>query len=935
MSTKPPSSIKSDATSASEQLTLLGYKKGVKVFYRALATDKPAIKTKAPFPTIPANLEQLNNEGYNIYVVVNGGGDKDKDVTEGKAIFYEHDKMQKEKQMVLWRLLGLPEPTLQLDTGGKSIHNYWVFDEPITIDKWEVLIADLIVFTNADKNNKNPSRVMRLAGFKHQGSGEISTIVTKSDKKYSYDELRAIIPPTEPEPATKAKSEPKAKAKSTPSSSSSKDRSIDGENPPLDYFFRDDLREILDGVDTNIESRDCRAFEIATEAIACDRWNREHGRSHMGEPLEYHNRFCDGCTPQLDQADRDRIWESAIKRNPIPSINSNGERPPGMVKKWKAWDNQHSRKVGYYSSIEEGLVLVHWVKGENGYVKETTKIGNHIEAFAFSRNPQEKGVKLHLEFQDVQGHNRKITLSRGELAGDATSLVSQLLDRGYHFIPKQKKSFLEYLVGVGVGIETFTLTDSTGWINKSFVLPHKTIGDETIRYRDIEPSHDCITETKGDLGGWKDYVAKYCDNNSRLIFGLGIALAAPLLPFAPNINVGFHLVGESSKGKTIAMLVASSVTGVKKPSSWSTTVNGLEAIAAAHNHLLLSMDEIGQANSHELGKVIYTLGNGQGKSRMTKTLENRETKKWKVAVLSSGEKGIGAYMKEGNTDQKSGQEVRLADIPAVPFGSPFGIFESIHCFDDSKEFAKHLETTTENYRGTAIESYLSQLIANLPDSDEITNRVRAIAKSLTQATTDHAVDRIADGFALVQVALELAHSYDILPFPADRIEWSVKKMFDDWLSNRGGDGSIEIKNACDRIRHLLVTNEHSDRIYDLSKKNEGGGYDKQTVRNLLAYRLKPETTKYGDACKSYTLEFAVPPIVFKNEMAKGVNEKQLVAELQSRGWMVASDAGGYAAVRRSISGNQSRYYVFTTKCLRDSEDDVTQLETQPQYEELL
>ena len=42
--------------------------------------------------------------------------------------------MEKQIQRQLWKTLGLPEPTFQIDTGGKSIHSYWVFTEPIPVE---------------------------------------------------------------------------------------------------------------------------------------------------------------------------------------------------------------------------------------------------------------------------------------------------------------------------------------------------------------------------------------------------------------------------------------------------------------------------------------------------------------------------------------------------------------------------------------------------------------------------------------------------------------------------------------------------------------------------------------------------------------------------------------------------------------------------------
>ncbi|NJR32805.1 MAG: hypothetical protein HC778_08395, partial [Chamaesiphon sp. CSU_1_12] len=58
----------------------------------------------------------------------------------------------------------------------------------------------------------------------------------------------------------------------------------------------------------------------------------------------------------------------------------------------------------------------------------------------------------------------------------------------------------------------------------------------------------------------------------------------------------------------------------------------------------------------------------------------------------------------------------------------------------------------------------------------------------------------------------MAHAYGLLPFPLAHIGWAIGKMFRDWLDYRGGDGSIEVKNACDRIRNLFVTQEYGDRI---------------------------------------------------------------------------------------------------------------------------
>ena len=72
-------------------------------------------------------LEKINLEGRSVYSVVNDGGVSDSDITDCRAIFCEWDDKPIDWQITAWKELGLPEPTFQVLTGGKSVHSYWVF----------------------------------------------------------------------------------------------------------------------------------------------------------------------------------------------------------------------------------------------------------------------------------------------------------------------------------------------------------------------------------------------------------------------------------------------------------------------------------------------------------------------------------------------------------------------------------------------------------------------------------------------------------------------------------------------------------------------------------------------------------------------------------------------------------------------------------------
>jgi putative DNA primase/helicase len=133
-----------------------------------------------------------------VYVVINNGGDKDADITECIAFFCEWDDRPKEWQLTAWKELGLPEPTIQVDTGGKSIHNYWILSGPVRPDIWKPIQTRLLEHADADRQLKNPSRVMRLPGTPHPETGELAQFVHVSDNRYTVTDFAACIP--EPAP---------------------------------------------------------------------------------------------------------------------------------------------------------------------------------------------------------------------------------------------------------------------------------------------------------------------------------------------------------------------------------------------------------------------------------------------------------------------------------------------------------------------------------------------------------------------------------------------------------------------------------------------------------------------------------------------------------------------------------------------------------------
>jgi putative DNA primase/helicase len=613
-------------------------------------------------------------------------------------------------------------------------------------------------------------------------------------------------------------------------------------------------------------------------------WRKPEGGMDIGDDIKDHNLTKDQILAKVITPLK---YQELIKPKPNPN--------PSQEKA--------SKQSCFTSSIENGLEKVICTESENGKeTKSTEPIGSHLEAIAYVNNPTQDSAGLLLQFKTIRNQIRRWTMPRADLAGDGSSLIAELLSRDYVFNRKQKSALLDYLHGLGADIEqTYIITDSSGWVQKSFVLPHKTYGDENLRFRDVDPSPEAITEISGTLQGWKDNVAFRCAGNSRLILALGTSFAAPLLPIVNIESGGFHLVGATSQGKTTILSIAASVTGIKDIPHWRTTTNGLESTATAFNHLCLPLDEIGQADPRDVGNIAYMLANGQGKARMKRDLTNRQSKIWQLMVLSSGEVGMGSYMQQANINQKGGQEVRLPDIPAIPDDSKYGCFETIHGADTAVQFVGALEASVKEHHGIALDAFLSHLVNDMGDptfASNLSKQVHLTASQLAQGTIDAAIGRVAKRFALVQVSLGLAHKYGLLPFPVEEIEWAISTVFRDWLRARGGDGSIEIKRAIDNIQHLLLTNEFSDRVYNLPDNND------RPVRNLLAYRKLN--------LEGQTEEFLVPPSVFDREFCNGVNKSELVKELQRLGIMLPPREDGKHIHARRVNGKKQNFYVFPT-----------------------
>lgn len=139
----------------------------------------------------------------------NGTTVNDNDIKSCPALFVEWDNKPVAWQLNAWQEFGLPEPSISVSSGSKSIHCYWILNEPMAPEAWCKLIKRLIEHCGADPANKNPSRLMRLPGsiYYDKETGEATNrceIVSTCDRRYSVSEIEECLPPVLPTPTPRA-----------------------------------------------------------------------------------------------------------------------------------------------------------------------------------------------------------------------------------------------------------------------------------------------------------------------------------------------------------------------------------------------------------------------------------------------------------------------------------------------------------------------------------------------------------------------------------------------------------------------------------------------------------------------------------------------------------------------------------------------------------
>ena len=545
---------------------------------------------------------------------------------------------------------------------------------------------------------------------------------------------------------------------------------------------------------------------------------------------------------------------------------------------------------------KSGVWLHSLSKGDEPKPVDTWVCGElHVTATARDKSGRSFGQVLHIK--NKLNHWHTWNMPTRLLAGRGDELLKELLDMGLAFNFYQQKQIAHYINTIHPAKNVWTASQ-VGWFDgNNFVLPDSTIGtdSDSVLFQSESNNHQEYS-TAGTLNEWRQGVASLCVGNPLMLFTVSTAFAGSLLKHCNMDGVGFHIFGDSSRGKTTGLKLAASVWGSfeKYKRVWKSTANGLEGVAALFNDGLLTLDEIGDSDPKELSDSLYLLGNGTGKQRATVLGNAKAVKTWRIAILSNGEKTIEAHLAQKGLTVKAGQLVRFLQVPLF---SQYGAFEHLHHYTDGRSFADAIVKNASATYGTAGRAYLEQLTQ---DTDTLANCSQALHDAVNRFTERFGTlsaqeARAAKSFAIVGIAGELATRYGITGWQQGTAFEAALSCFAQWRGYRG-KGDTEGLQIVEAVTYYIESYGDA-RFTSTDDENRLHGVRSGYWRDTFEGR-QWLFTKSG-----------------LMEATKGYDIKQVVNALKEAG-MLKLDSQGYSTITANFKNNETgnkRFYCIAEK----------------------
>jgi putative DNA primase/helicase len=281
-----------------------------------------------------------------------------------------------------------------------------------------------------------------------------------------------------------------------------------------------------------------------------------------------------------------------------------------------------------------------------------------------------------------------------------------------------------------------------------------------------------------------------------------------------------------------------------------------------------------------------------------------------LLFLSSGEIGLSDLVTASGGKSRAGHEVRVIDIPADVDGGS-GIFERVPDDCTPGEFADRLKRAAAEQHGHALHEWLTALTADRSGMRDVLRAHRdRMMDDLCGSNTAGQVRRVAQRFALVAAAGELATAKGLTGWPKGEADKAASACFSAWLRARGTDGAAEPAAMLAQVRLFLA--QHGESRF--SPWRDADESHKPRTINRAGFRKGKDDD--GDG-----LAFYVEVEVFRSEICSGFDARQVARTLANHGALRLDSNGGFTRRERLPDGRKARVYVILPALWDDEGDE--------------
>ena len=424
---------------------------------------------------------------------------------------------------------------------------------------------------------------------------------------------------------------------------------------------------------------------------------------------------------------------------------------------------------------------------------------------AVAEDEARKEFQAVIKFSDIDGNDRLLSVPLSDLE-DLKVLRKTLRNAGCYFSKSgdKAKAALTALAGSTANAKRWKFPARVGWYDghRQFVHPQRVLGkmrDHTL----IKPpvaharNHNLCLEMRGSHKKWLESVAVPVAHSSRMVLGICMALAAPLLDFTGLNSFGILVHGPGKAGKSTLLVVAGSVVGFASEQelpNFRTTDAALGEIPASFSDMLLPMNELGllKGNAVERGQRVRDLaygfaeGRGTTYSKFAPINQSDAGRKWRSIFLASGEEAIERISELAGQTRATGAAIRWIDLPATRNGAD-DIFD--FC---PKEIAgqnrrawvqQRCVTSREGCRahhGVALKHFIGQAIKRrktiAADLDALT---RQFVEKVTNEEDGQAVRHLATCFGHIAGAGVLGVRFGTVPWSKRFVLKCIRRCYND------------------------------------------------------------------------------------------------------------------------------------------------------------